>query len=249
MGDMVTRCSSRLARILIGSLLAGFGLCETVRAQTLAGRVLDKTTGAPLPHVDVLLVPDTGAATPVLNRTTTDSTGIFYLDAPKPGAYRVAFQLGATSSFLAFVHFDSTNDVEQRQYMLDVSPARPYFEFQVEKQVAAMPGNRAPRYPEEMLRASVEGEVLAQFVVDTLGNAEMATFRALRATHPDFTSAVRDAVRQFRFYPAELRGRKVRQLVQMPFDFCLNWSWTQSLPDTGRFWWLRKEPPRSCGRR
>src|SRR5919204_1981678 len=41
-----------------------------------------------------------------------------------------------------------------------------YFEFQVEKQVAPHPNNPGPRYPDMLRSANVEGEVLAQFVVD-----------------------------------------------------------------------------------
>src|SRR6184192_1709688 len=39
---------------------------------------------------------------------------------------------------------------------------QPYFEFQVEKQVAALPDNPRPRYPDMLRSANVEGEVLAQ---------------------------------------------------------------------------------------
>ncbi len=49
-----------------------------------------------------------------------------------------------------------------------------YFEFQVEKQVSPYPGNTAPRYPDMLRSANVEGEVLAQFVVDTTGRADMS---------------------------------------------------------------------------
>ena len=52
-----------------------------------------------------------------------------------------------------------------------VNTDQPYFEFQVEKQVAADPGHRQPRYPDMLRSANVEGEVLAQFVVDTTGRA------------------------------------------------------------------------------
>ena len=39
-----------------------------------------------------------------------------------------------------------------------------------------------------MLRsANVEGEVLAQFVVDTTGRAEMGTFKVLKSSHDLFT--------------------------------------------------------------
>ena len=73
-----------------------------------------------------------------------------------------------------------------------------------------------------MLRsANVEGEVLAQFVVDTTGRADMGTFKVLKSSHDLFTNSVRAALPQMRFYAAEIGGRKVKQLVQMPFQFTL----------------------------
>jgi protein TonB len=96
-----------------------------------------------------------------------------------------------------------------------------YFEFQVEKQVAPAPGNPSPRYPDMLRSANVEGEVLAQFVVDTTGRADMSTFKVLKETHALFTQAVKTALPQMRFYAAEVGGKKVKQLVQMPFQFNL----------------------------
>lgn len=97
-----------------------------------------------------------------------------------------------------------------------------YFEFQVEKQVQPMPGNSPPRYPDMLRSANVEGEVLAQFVVDTTGRADMSTFKVLKSSHDLFTAAVRSALPNMKFYAAEVGGRKVKQLVQMPFQFNLN---------------------------
>ena len=70
-----------------------------------------------------------------------------------------------------------------------------YFEFQVEKQVSPYPGNAAPRYPDMLRSANVEGEVLAQFVVDTTGRADMSTFKVLKSTHDLFTNAVKSSRR------------------------------------------------------
>jgi periplasmic protein TonB len=73
-----------------------------------------------------------------------------------------------------------------------------------------------------MLRsANVEGEVLAQFVVDTTGRADMSTFKILKSSHDLFTNSVRSVLPNMRFYAAEIGGRKVKQLVQMPFQFTL----------------------------
>ena len=57
--------------------------------------------------------------------------------------------------------------------------------------------------------------------VDTTGRAEMASFKVLKSTHELFTNAVKSSLPQMRFYPAEVGGRKVKQLVQMPFQFSL----------------------------
>ena len=96
-----------------------------------------------------------------------------------------------------------------------------YFEFQVEKQVSPYPGNPAPRYPDMLRSANVEGEVLAQFVVDTTGRADMSQFKVLKSSHDQFTNAVKNALTRMKFYPAEVGGKKVKQLVQMPFQFNL----------------------------
>ncbi|MEO8580760.1 MAG: energy transducer TonB [Gemmatimonadales bacterium] len=92
---------------------------------------------------------------------------------------------------------------------------------QVEKQVAVVPGSPPPRYPEALRSAGVEGQVIAQFVVDASGRAEEGSLRFLRSDSQLFESAVRAALGRMRFVPAEVGGLKVRQLVQMPFVFTL----------------------------
>jgi len=57
-----------------------------------------------------------------------------------------------------------------------------------------MPNRPLPVYPETLHAANVHGEVLVQFAVDTAGHADMSTFKVLKATHPLFAAAVRDAV-------------------------------------------------------
>jgi protein TonB len=98
---------------------------------------------------------------------------------------------------------------------------QPFFEFQVEKPVTALPGSASPRYPDILRQAGVEGEVLAQFVVDTTGRAEMNSFKVLKTSHDLFGTSVKNALAGMRFIPAEVGGRKVRQLVQQPFSFAI----------------------------
>jgi protein TonB len=102
-----------------------------------------------------------------------------------------------------------------------LSSETPFFDFQVEVQVKLAPGNRAPDYPGNLRAANVEGTVTAQFVVDTTGRADINTFKEINSAHPLFTDAVRRHLPQMRFIPAEIGGKKVRQLVQQPFVFSL----------------------------
>lgn len=94
-----------------------------------------------------------------------------------------------------------------------------YFEFQVEKPAAQVPGTGIPSYPEALRSAGVEGEVRLQFVVDTAGRVEGGSVKVSRATNDLFASAARAAIPRMRFYPAEIGGRKVRQLVELPLTF------------------------------
>jgi protein TonB len=70
--------------------------------------------------------------------------------------------------------------------------------------------------------AGVEGKVVAQFVVDDQGRVEERTIKLVRSDNPLFDEAVRSSLSRMRFAPAEIGGRKVRQLVEMPFVFALS---------------------------
>jgi protein TonB len=63
---------------------------------------------------------------------------------------------------------------------------------------------------------------VALFVVNERGRAELESLRFTRSDHSLFEAAVKDALAALRFVAAEVGGRKVRQLVQMPFVFRLS---------------------------
>ncbi len=96
----------------------------------------------------------------------------------------------------------------------------PYMEFQVEKPVVKI-GGEAPEYPGSLKDSGVEGQVLAQFVVNESGRYEGGTLKILSSSNPAFTAAVKDALPRMRFSAAQIGGKKVQQLVQMPFQFHL----------------------------
>jgi protein TonB len=78
-----------------------------------------------------------------------------------------------------------------------------------------------PRYPNPLRESGVAGRVVARFVVDTLGRAEMDGVSIVEASHTLFSEAVKNVLGQYRFTPGTVGGRKVRTMVQVPFTFTL----------------------------
>lgn len=100
----------------------------------------------------------------------------------------------------------------------DASQTQTYLDFQVE-QAAKIKAGPTPQYPNRLRTAGVEGRVLVQFVVDERGRPEMASFKVLKSSDAELTESVRQAVSGMTFFPAEAGGQKVKQLVQLPFNF------------------------------
>lgn len=79
-----------------------------------------------------------------------------------------------------------------------------------------------PRYPEPLRVAGVTGRVVVRLVVDTAGRVEPASVAVLEASHDLFAQAVRAVLATLRFTPAVAGGRKVRMLIELPFEFRLH---------------------------
>jgi TonB family protein len=197
----------------------GLGLAlSRASGQTVGGLLVDRPSNRPLQRARIVLL---DSAARRRDSTLTDSLGRFMLDVPGPGPYRLAFHLDSLDLGMTNTIIVAGDDFVQRQFMVEVPRQAVYLAFQVSKQVAPRGGNRAPRYPDELRSRHIEGSVLAQFVVDTLGRPELATLKILRQTDLAFANAVRDAIPDMRFFPASIGDRPVRQLVQMPFEFSL----------------------------
>ena len=78
-----------------------------------------------------------------------------------------------------------------------------------------------PKYPASLRAAGIEGRVVVQFVVDTLGRAEVGDLQVVETPHALFVDAVRSALARYHFTVGEAAGRKVRTRVQLPFVFTL----------------------------
>ncbi len=90
---------------------------------------------------------------------------------------------------------------------------------EVDSAVTPDPNSAGPEYPESLLRARIEGAVLARFIVDSTGRADPASFVAVQTSDTAFTSAVRRALPMMKFSPATLRGAPVAQVVVQQFTF------------------------------
>ena len=105
--------------------------------------------------------------------------------------------------------------------LFEVNADSIYLASQVDNPVAFDSRSAAPAYPDSLRRAGVEGQVTAQFVVDTTGRVDVGSFVHLESTHGRFTESVQQALPRMFFRPALLNGQKIRQLVQLPFVFKL----------------------------
>jgi hypothetical protein len=103
----------------------------------------------------------------------------------------------------------------------DVSSSPVYLAAELDKPVEREASSAGPAYPEELRTKNVEGQVVAEWIVDTTGRADTTSFRVIEATHPLFTRAVRDVLPGMAFRPAELMGKPVRQLVRQQFKFLI----------------------------
>ena len=196
------------------SFLASAG----ARAQTVvAGRVVDLQQRTPLPQLTVELL---GARDTVLQTAVSATDGTFTLVAPSGGVYRVRFVVDGIPTHVSDTLGVADGEYAAREFPLDMSH-RPLPEKAVEKPVIPVRGSPQPRYPEELRRAGISGCVLAQFVVDTTGRADRGTMRVLVYSDREFVRAVWDVMPQMRFTPAEIRGRKVPQVVTEPFSFTI----------------------------
>lgn len=204
-----------------GRWVAALALLGAARseAQTVAGIARDRATGGPVIGVIVAL---RDAADSVVVRGRTDSLGTFYVATPGPGRYSVVFVFDAHhGSVSAPFTVADTAAFHQAAYVVDVPTDTVYFEHEVTKP-AAPTNNVAPSYPAALQARGIEGQLVAEFVVDTLGRAEPASFVARSSTHAEFVAAVRSALPRMRFLPAEREGRKVRQLVHQAFAFAID---------------------------
>jgi protein TonB len=77
-----------------------------------------------------------------------------------------------------------------------------------------------PTYPDLLRAAGIQGRVVLQVVIDTLGRAERAA-AVVESSNRGFDAAALAYVRGALFRPGRVRGRPVRVLIRLPIAFTL----------------------------
>lgn len=99
---------------------------------------------------------------------------------------------------------------------------QPYMEAVVEERPELVQGTCVlPVYPEMLRQAGIDGRVLLEFVIDTLGRAERSSIRTISTSHALFEGPAKASVQTCRFRPGKIQGRSVRVRVQQPINFTI----------------------------
>jgi len=103
-----------------------------------------------------------------------------------------------------------------------LGPGNAYSEFVVDKTVWPRRGNPMPHYPGSLERAGVEARFVVRFVVDSTGKVDPKQMDFPQTADRGFIESVKYALLRSRYFPAELGGVRVRQLVQQEFVFLIH---------------------------
>ncbi len=161
-------------------------LSFAVHATANAGELMVKQPAETVPLVYIPVTPET--------RTTGKSNGGSTRELPRNAAHKATITISpiipdslppidslahAEPAESLFIGGTKRGDAHGNQVSAGSDSQEPLFASQVEKPAMPRAGNPIPRYPSLLESSRVEGNVLVQFVVDTLGVVDMRTFTVL----------------------------------------------------------------------
>jgi TonB-like protein len=221
----------------LATLLVAVVVPTSLSAQMVeAGVARDATSRTPYECLHVALLDSSGRA---IEHTVTDSAGRFLLEAPRPGIYRVQFNVVGAEPIAGPLDTLNEGDSKQRAFPLvfrrllrDADSANAGPDFQARRQRdslllrslseqesdsgwksrIAVAGPYGPVYPKQLRIAGEGGYVVSQFIVDSTGKTRPDSWHAIDATNVDFAKAVAASVPQWRWKPARNRGQPVCEL-------------------------------------
>lgn len=96
------------------------------------------------------------------------------------------------------------------------------YDSNVVEQLPELLSSAPPRYPDLLRQAHIEGVVVVQGVVDTLGHFERSSLRVISSPHPALAASAVECLSSAVFRPGRVEGRAVRVLVQVPVQFTIS---------------------------
>ncbi|HET7250193.1 MAG TPA: energy transducer TonB [Gemmatimonadales bacterium] len=76
-----------------------------------------------------------------------------------------------------------------------------------------------PVYPPLLQQAQIEGQVMVEAIIDTLGHVEPTSLKVVQTANPGFNESAKQAVLHSLFRPARVYGKAVRVLIHIPMIF------------------------------
>lgn len=228
--------SSKLARAICNLFVAA-AVPASLSAQIAEGGIArDAARGTPYECLHVALLDSAGKA---IAHTVTDSAGRFLLEAPRPGAYRVQFNVFHWEPLAGPVDTLREGDFKQRAYPLAfanmLTPDSAFggaevhgyqergklFDKYLRDQESdsgwrsrqPVPGTRDLSFPAGLPTPLGESNVIGQFIVDPNGRARRDSWSAIVAPRADFENLVRNSIPEWRWKPARNRGQPVCELA------------------------------------
>jgi len=123
----------------------------------------------------------------------------------------VARELAVNDSIAAAVHRSLRTGVKKET-------SEVFMESSVEEPPEVLSGPTL-RYPAWLREQGIQGRVVVQFIVDSLGRAEPSSIKVIETPNAGFDSTAAHYVRHARFKPGIVHGRPVRVLINLPIDF------------------------------
>ena len=76
-------------------------------------------------------------------------------------------------------------------------------------------------YPPLLQQAGIEGTVMVQAIVDTMGRVEPNSIKIVQTANPGFNESAKTMVLKSLFRPARVYGKAVRVLIQIPVTYTI----------------------------
>jgi TonB family protein len=78
-----------------------------------------------------------------------------------------------------------------------------------------------PIYPPLLMQAGIEGTVMVQAIIDTMGRVEPTSVKITQTANPGFNESAKQTVLKSLFRPARVYGKAVRVLIQLPVTYTI----------------------------